>query len=34
MQALLDKMHHHFAPDRIEALLQNTALLLPAPKGK
>jgi hypothetical protein len=34
MQALLGKMHHHFAPERIEALLQNTALLLPAPKGK
>jgi hypothetical protein len=34
MQTLLDKMHHHFAPERIEALLQNTALLLPAPKGK
>lgn len=32
MKGLLDKMHHHFAPGRIEALLQNTALLLPAPK--
>lgn len=32
MDALLEKMHHHFAPGRIEKLLQNTALLLPAPK--
>lgn len=32
MEGLLGKMHHHFAPERIEALLQNTALLLPAPK--
>jgi hypothetical protein len=33
LRCLLDRMHHHFAPERIEALLQNTALLLPAPKG-
>ncbi len=32
MDALLEKMHHHFAPDRIEQLLQNVGMLLPAPK--
>lgn len=32
MQSLLDKMHHHFAPDQIEKLLQNVGMLLPAPK--
>lgn len=32
MENLLQKMHHHFAPSRIEKLLQNPALLLPAPK--
>ena len=34
LQSLLAKMHHHFAPDKIEALLKNTSLLLPAPKVK
>lgn len=32
MESLLEKMHYHFSPHRIEKLLKNTALLLPAPK--
>lgn len=34
MNALLEKMHHHFAPERIERLLANVGNLLPAPKEK
>ena len=32
LKSLLKKMHHHFAPERIENLLQNVGMLLPAPK--
>ena len=34
MQILLDKMHDHFHPDKIEALLTSPGLVLPAPPPK
>ncbi len=34
MEALVEKMHHHFHPCRINALLQSPGLILPAPAKK